>query len=58
MPGAPLLIWSNGTPLRGLGLLDRQPVRDVVGRDEVERRRRRGPPTARRGRPAGGAAAR
>ena len=37
MPGAPLLIWSNGTPSRGLGLLDGEPIGDVVGGDEVER---------------------
>ncbi len=37
MPGAPLLIWSNDTPCAGLGLLDADPVGDVVGRDEVER---------------------
>ena len=37
MPGAPLLIWSNEAPAAGLGLLDRHPIRDVVGRHEVER---------------------
>ena len=37
MPGAPLLIRSNGTPCRGLGLLDADAVGDMVGRDEVER---------------------
>ena len=37
MPGAPLLISLNGTPPRGLGLLDGEPIGDVVGRDEIER---------------------
>ena len=39
MPGAPLLTLSNGDAARGLGLLDRHPIRDVVGGDEIERRR-------------------
>ena len=37
MPGAPLLIWSNGTPAPASAFSTSRRSGDVVGGDEVER---------------------